>query len=315
MAYTAEINRRRPALLLLLIDQSTSMEDPWAGSGASKAQALADAVNTMLSSAASLCSRGSHGVRDYFQIGVLGYGTNIQNQLPGARQGEMVVTIGEVARAPKRVEQRTIETVDYSGTKVLVDQPFPVWVDPAARGLTPMTAAFRAAEPVVATWCSKHADCFPPLVVNITDGESTDGDPTAAAERIMKLGTNDGAALVFNAHLSSSEQRTFLYPSSPAGLPDANATLLFGMSSALPPGMFETARRMGLPVDTDARGFLYNADATNVVKFLDLGTRTVMPTGLKELATGLQVLRQESGLGDGARAGRTSERRSESRQI
>jgi hypothetical protein len=292
MAYSAEINRRRPALLLLMIDQSTSMEDSWAGIGASKAEALAEAVNKTLSNAIALCSKGTQRVYDYFQIGVLGYGAEISHQLPGTRLGEIIVSIGDLARSPKRVEQRTAETVDGAGRRVLVEQPFAVWVDPVAYGMTPMTAAFRAAEPVVASWCSDHADSFPPLVVNITDGESTDGDPTAAAERIMSLGTNDGAALVFNVHLSGIQQEPFAYPSSAAGLPNDNAELLFGMSSELPPGMFEAARGQGLAIDTGARGFLYNADATTVFKFLDLGTRAVTPTGLKELTTGLQALGQ-----------------------
>jgi hypothetical protein len=43
-----------------------------------------------------------------------------------------------------------------------------------------MCGALGQAQTVVQSWLSQHPDCFPPVVIHITDGESTDGDPTAA---------------------------------------------------------------------------------------------------------------------------------------
>ncbi|WP_280483394.1 VWA domain-containing protein [Nocardia farcinica] len=290
MAYSAEINRRRPALLMLLIDQSYSMEEAWAGTGASKAQALAEAVNTTLNNAIALCSKGTERIYDYFEVCALGYGVDVRLQLPGAAAHRPILTIGELGRGPKRVESRVGQTVDHTGRRVQVEKPFPVWIEPVAGGMTPMTGAFRAAEPIVAAWCADHPSSYPPLVVNITDGESTDGDPTVTAKRIAAIGTDDGASLIFNIHLSGTEQRSFSYPSTSAALPDSNADMLFGMSSPLPPAMFEAARGTGVQLDTGARGFLYNADATSVFDFLDLGTRAVTPTGLKELTSGIRAI-------------------------
>ncbi|MGW4370774.1 VWA domain-containing protein [Nocardia takedensis] len=290
MAYSAEINRRRPALLMLLIDQSYSMREAWAGTGASKAQALAEAVNTTLNNAVALCSKGTERIYDYFEVCVLGYGVDVGFELPGASASHPVLTIGDLGRGPMRVEKRPSLTVDYSGRQVQVENPFPVWVEPFADGMTPMTGAFRAAEPIVAAWCDDHPTSYPPLVVNITDGESTDGDPTVAAKRIAALGTEDGAALIFNVHLSGTEQRSFAYPSRSSALPDSNADMLFGMSSPLPPTMFAAAQAGGARLEQGARGFLYNADATSVFNFLDLGTRAVTPTGLKELGSGVRAI-------------------------
>ncbi|MGV9834300.1 VWA domain-containing protein [Nocardia niigatensis] len=286
MSYSAEISRKQPALLVLLIDQSTSMEDPWAGTGASKAQALAEAVNATLSNAIALCGNGTTRIRDYFEICVLGYGIDVSLQLPGSIPGRPAIPIGEIGRNHRRSETRIKRTMDHSGQPVDTHVPFSVWIDPVSGGMTPMTAAFRSAEQIIDGWCKEHPTSFPPLVVNITDGESTDGDPTAAAAVVAALGTEDGTSLVFNVHLSGTEQRSFGYPSTPDDLPDYNARMLFGMSSQLPQNLFEAARSQGKSLAPGARGFLYNADARSVFEFLDLGTRAVTPTGLKELTNG-----------------------------
>ncbi|MDR7172841.1 hypothetical protein J2W56_006607 [Nocardia kruczakiae] len=290
MSYSAEISRKQPALLVLLLDQSTSMGDPWAGTGASKAQALAEAVNTTLSNAIGLCGNGTARIRDYFEICVLGYGVDVSLQLPGSAPGRPTVPISEVARNHRRSETRTKRTMDHSGQPIDTKVPFTVWIDPVAGGMTPMTAALRSAEQIVRSWCGEHPSSFPPLVVNITDGESTDGDPTAAAEAVAALGTADGDSLIFNVHLSGTEQRSFSYPSTRDDLPDHNATMLFGMSSQLPPSLFEAARSQGKSLQPGARGFLYNADARSVFEFLDLGTRAVTPAGLKELTSGVLAI-------------------------
>ena len=74
MPYTAAITRTNPACVLLLIDQSGSMAEPYTGlADQSKAQAVADAVNRVLQNLVLRCAKADQ-VRDYFQVGVIGYG-------------------------------------------------------------------------------------------------------------------------------------------------------------------------------------------------------------------------------------------------
>jgi len=58
MPYQAEISRANPTSFLFLIDQSGSMEDPWAGSdgGQSKADALATLINRLFTELVVKCS-------------------------------------------------------------------------------------------------------------------------------------------------------------------------------------------------------------------------------------------------------------------
>jgi hypothetical protein len=123
-------------------------------------------------------------------------------------------------------------------------------------------------------WILSHQESFPPIVVNITDGESTDGDPVGPAANLSMLETNDGPLLLFNCHLSSRKTTPITYPVEPDRLPDEFARKLFEMSSTLPNHMIEEARAAGYDVSTGARGFVFNADMVEVISFLRIGTAT-----------------------------------------
>lgn len=283
--YTAEINRTQPACVLMLIDQSFSMSESWAESSTSKAEELARAVNRILGNAALLCSKGDGRIYDYFEVGVFGYGAYIGPVLHGADLAQPILPISELAENPKRVDQLMRKTPDGAGG--IIEEPVnrPVWVDPEANGKTPMVEAFHTAAGIVDNWCTKHPRSFPPIVLNVTDGASSDGDPSAVAESMRDTRTDDGNSLVFNLHLSASSDSSVLFPCSSHGLPGRNASMLFGMSSELPSSMAEAATGLGYDIERGAKGFLYNADAANVIEFLDIGTRAATPGGLKELTT------------------------------
>ena len=45
------------------------------------------------------------------------------------------------------------------------------------------------------------------------------------------------------------------------------------MSSILPEGIRDGAQREGFPVSEASRGFAFNADLVELIRFLDIGTR------------------------------------------
>src|SRR5881296_1135946 len=198
MSYTAEISRRNPSCFLFLIDQSGSMVDPFGGeeSGRRKADQVADVINRLLQNLVIKCAK-EEGVRDYYHVGVIGYGAHVGPAFSGSLAGREFVPISEIANMPARIEERTRKTDD--GVGGLVDQTirFPVWFDPVANGGTPMCQALAQAHSILQRWLAQHPDCFPPIVINITDGEATDGDPSGAADTIGKLRSNDGEVLLF----------------------------------------------------------------------------------------------------------------------
>jgi hypothetical protein len=274
MLYGAEINRQNPSCILFLIDQSGSMDEAFGGEARNKAARLADAINRLLFELTIRCTKSqAEGVRNYYDGGVIGYGARVGPTLGGPLAGRELVSMREVADSPARVETRQRKVEDGAGGLVEESVKFPVWFDPVASGGTPMCQALQQAHVILSTWVQNHAKSFPPIAINITDGEATDGDPTAPAAALRTLATDDGNLLLFNLHLSSQAGAPILYPESDAQLPDVYARQLFAMSSLLPPHIREAAGSEGYVIGPQSRGFVFNADIVEVIKFLDIGTR------------------------------------------
>jgi hypothetical protein len=274
MAYQADISRSNPGCFLFLLDQSGSMADGFSGgAGHSKADELATILNRLLASLVIRCSK-DEGVRDYFDVGVIGYGSSVKRALATASdEDNPIVPISRLANEPLRVEDRVQKVPDGAGGLVEQTVKFPIWVDPHANGGTPMTEALTHGRQALSTWVQQHSSAFPPVVFNITDGEATDGDPCQAARALQSLATEDGEALLFNVHLSDRRAPSVEFPASDETLPDSFARRLFSMSSPLPPHLQSAARQEGYAVEDGTRGFVFNADAAAVIQFLDIGTR------------------------------------------
>lgn len=274
MPYTAEISRANPTCFLFLIDRSGSMADPFGNSetGGSKADEAAVAINRLLSELIIKCAKDQE-IRRYFQVGVIGYGASVGPVLGGSLSGQDLVWIDDLYAAPLRVEERIKKVPDGAGGLVETTVKFPVWFDPVADNGTPMTAAFKRAFSILQHWVTSNNSSFPPIVINITDGESTDGDPSQVARALQALTTSDGNTLVFNVHLSSTRAAPIAFPDDEGSLPDQYARLLFGISSQLPDFMRETARQYGYSPAANSRGFVFNAGIEDLISFLIIGTQ------------------------------------------
>jgi hypothetical protein len=286
-SYVAEISRDCPGCILFLLDQSQSMGEPFAGNTrTSKAQALADAINKLLMSLVLRCTQNvSEGPRDYFDVGIVGYGSSWDSGpgpcLGGALAGRELVSMRDLADNYLRVEERTRTVADGAGGLVQTKVKFPVWFDAVAVDGTPMLEAIELACGVLRPWINAHKRSYPPIVINITDGEP-DEDPILAARTLMALETDDGNVLLYNLHLSELAASPLLFPAASAGLPDEFAQMLFQMSSPVPPRIQDELKLEGYSIEPGARGFVFNADAAALIKFLDIGTRLVLDSGLGE---------------------------------
>jgi hypothetical protein len=273
MPYSAEISRSNPTCFLFLLDQSKSMLGPiGGGQGKTKADAVAESLNRLLYTLVLRCVWGQN-VLDRFHVGVIGYGRQVAPALGGTLAGRELVPIGELARRPLRVEQHSNLVDDGRGGQVEQIVKSPVWFDPAGGGKTPMCQCLERAAQVVSSFLLEHPACYPPLIINLSDGEATDGDPEGPARHLQELASEDGSVLLFNAHISASSDNSIEFPDGDAGLPDNYARRLFRMSSRLPSAMQNSARQAGLTVTAESRGFVFNADLASVVRFLDIGTR------------------------------------------
>lgn len=237
-----------------------------------KAKFVADVLNKTLYQLVIRCTRAD-GVRNYFDVGVIAYGDTVRSGFAGALSGKILHSLSDIEANPLRIEERIKRVPDGAGG--LVDQPtkFPVWFDPKSSGGTPMTAAMRSAAEAIAEWCDAHPSSYPPTIIHVTDGESTDGDPSTVADALKQMSTGDGDCLLFNLHISAGRGQPVVFPSSDGGL-DTHGSLLFRLSSAFPAHLVQVARDKGYEsVSSESRFFGYKAGYEAIVDFFDIGTR------------------------------------------
>lgn len=269
MAYDSEISRDKPSLFIFLIDQSRSMSHKIGGGVRAKSSEAADAVNNNLNEILNRCTK-SEGVRNYFDIGIIGYGARRDTALSLLKDSK-ILPIGELESRILRVEKRKQE---IEGEQIEYD--FPLWFEPVAASDTPMVKAIEMAKEWIEEWTASHPDSFPPTVINISDGEATDGNPVDAMSRLRELSTEDGYVQVWNCHLSSSAVTPVSFPSSEEELPDEKyAQQMFQMSSQLPESMLAIAKEEYKDIQRGARGYVFNAQLEDLIKLLDIGTRAV----------------------------------------
>ncbi len=273
MSHAAQISRTNPTALVFLLDQSNSMQKPFGGQSTKrKADGVADAVNRLLQNLVLKCTKAD-GVRDFFHVAMIGYGGDVASAFGGRLAGKDIVPISQVAKNPVRIEVRKRKVDDGAGGIIEDEFKFPVWFEAHPNGQTPMCAALAKAAAIVQAFLTAQPTCYPPLVINITDGHPSDGDPREAARELRGLQSTDGNVLLFNAHISETEARAVEFPDNEAELPDNFAKLLFRMSSELPPKLLAAAKGSGFAVTPKSRGFVFNADLVAVIRFLDIGTR------------------------------------------
>lgn len=285
MPYSADISRTNPGCFLFLIDQSGSMTQALGGQpGMRKMDQAAETLNRALDAISQRCSQGMD-IRDYFHIGAIGYKTDqqgrsiVQSLLSGTSVDQPFLLISQVVDVAE-VEERQVKESDGAGGLVDVTRRMPVWLRPDAEYGTPMCEALDLASVALRDWVADHPTSYPPIVINISDGMATDGDPENFAAEIMSLETSDGNALVFNAHLSDVAAMPVQFPAADAGLPDEHAAKLFRMSSVLPESNRNLALTLDLHIPEDAHGFVFNANLESLVQFLDIGTRGVTSADL-----------------------------------
>jgi hypothetical protein len=277
--YQQSFSRNAPGCIMLLIDRSESMGEPWAGTKLTLAQGAALAINKIL---LELCVKSTKEqgapLRRYFYCGMLGYGlcpTNggegVEVALPGQLAARGIVPLPELAEQPIAVREDPTQDATPSRSKV------PAWIDPYHGFTTPMCQAIATAGAYLHDWAKAFPNSFPPIVINITDGMVTDSpyqgaDLSTWAERLTGISTNDGQTLLFNIFLSPKPEPGVWFPTSGEGLPHPGPGL-FSISSPMPQLMIQNARAAQIDVVPGARGFAFNADLAMLVKFLEIGTR------------------------------------------
>jgi uncharacterized protein YegL len=260
--YEQRVHRNNPGLFLILLDQSGSMSDPYGKS--TKKEFAAEVINNCIYEIIDQCKKEGKTLRRC-QIGVCGYGDQVKWKLAG--------WVDEI-ESKHEVVAKDEEKVDAEGNRFLQPIQKAIWIKPEAAGGTPMNHAFHlASELIRAVWLPNCPDSFPPVVINITDGEPSDA-PAArkAAKELTDLKTSDGNVLLFNVHISKSLGMELCFPDSlPAGA-DAFVKFIYEISSKVPDTMRARAEACGLEAKPGSSGCIFNAMPKTLAKMVDFAS-------------------------------------------
>lgn len=139
--YSATINSRNRTAFIILLDRSGSMAEPITFNGqlTTKAEALAEVTNRLIFEL--LCrARRSDGVRNYFDVALIGYAGDALQPIVGDTNRFIPITEFE-------------KMIDIAPMSCGFNLPH--WVSPAAEGSTPMFEALLEACEMVEEWCAR----------------------------------------------------------------------------------------------------------------------------------------------------------------
>jgi hypothetical protein len=267
------IGQGNPGLIIILVDQSYSMNEPYI-KGKSRAEYASSAVNRTIYNILLKCSAGAT-IKNRCHVGVIGYGasTNLAiagwvSEIPAMKHGEEVCQVVEP---------------DGSGGTVQTEEIVPIWIKAEAENGTPMAEAFDLASELVEAWTRDNPNNFPPIVINVTDGKPND-EATArqAAQRLVNYSTSDGNTLLFAAHIGDPSEGEIVLPASSHGLNSEYARFLYDTTSVIPStllGAAENAFGKTRKLEGGTRGFVMNAGAQTLTKLLVFGSNPITTGG------------------------------------
>ena len=281
-AYTARIDREHPTAFIFLVDHSVSMDrvTKYNGESMTLSEAVSRIVNSQINELVERCVKNNE-TRHYFDIAVIGYGEEAYSAWNGTLEGKDFVTPEEIRNNPYKKIKIEEEVRTRKGiTRKEVEKK--QWMVARHDGSwTHMNKAFRRAQSLLEDWLDKHQnkDCYPPTIINITDGEyngTSDDEMIQLSNQLKSMFTNDGNVLLFNVHVVPFNEESVVFPSEISQLSgNEYGKRLFTMSSLLPLNYNDQIKQLfNVDIDSNVRyhAMGVNAGMERLVKMMRIGT-------------------------------------------
>lgn len=268
---TMQWSSAHPGLMIILLDQSGSMQEPYENSR--KSEYSSRVVNRVIDTIIQKNFDGESPKNRCF-ICVIGYETGVEELASGF--------LSDLDNNPKRIEKLKKKQPDGAGGLIEIDIEQPVWIEPKEAGVTNMKGAFELAQKICSDWMSDHTDKMDPapVIINISDGMPYyDGkDPLQCMSEVATLcneikntENEDGNILIFNAMIDQEGAKN-IFPNSTAGLQDVSEEFLYNISSIIPKSYYSAAEKNGLPIEDGSRGCIFKADGVQLIQLIDFGS-------------------------------------------
>lgn len=265
--YKNSFTRANPGLIVILVDQSGSMDESWSN-GRTLAENASNSVNSVVNEIVLKLTLPNGNVKKSIFLTIIGYGQDDDN-------ANVIVDdwINDVD------ENFPVENIPVATREGLINQDCIKVIDCITGCLTPMASAFKIAKDIVEAWMQLHntVDDPTPVIVNISDGVPTDGADAVIghAKEIKALSIPDGNPQIFNIHLSPSGGTEVQFPKDSSSLPDSFAKFLFEISSEVSSDLInEIPSLIGKKISGGERLFMSNVhNPADLTAFLKIGTK------------------------------------------
>lgn len=279
-SFARAVTREHRAAYVLLLDLSRSMNSviDYNNGKYTMLQVVAKCANTLLQEL-YMRSNSSGEPRNYFDIAILCYSGNGVQTIHGSLENPFVAIteLDEVNALNMRALTPLDHVEDYdalSRQNTLI----------AAGGHTPMYEMYDYLKDILSAWCAReeNRESVPPVVINITDGYSSDCDSLHIVEicnEIKSIQTNDGGVLSINIQLSNELDATpTLFPTDEEMLSSRNYYLRsMGRASSIMPNVFLPLIHELRPRhrDNKYRGIGCNTSVVDLISMMNIGTTSV----------------------------------------
>lgn len=263
-----------PGYIIFLIDQSGSMSESYA-EGKNRAEFTSLVINRTINELINTNMDGEK-VKDRVFISMIGYGGSDSLSVDDIRSDYL----SSFADNPLRIEKIKKKISDGGGGLIEIEEQMPIFIEPTANGLTPMTDAFIFAKELIEGWLQKKPDNPAPIIINISDGLPYIGGTVEEemkrainiSQEIMSINSSDGSPLVFNSHIGDAGDAKYSFEEDEVEIKDQQAKFLFNISSKVPESYKEAAVKQDFKVKSESRGFVSNADPEMFIKFINFGS-------------------------------------------
>ena len=267
--YQQFVTHRNRTAIILVIDGSVSMKGRMRinSQPMPMSEVAAMVANFIIDELVERARRNKR-VRNYYDIAAIGYsGDGIESLLPG--DGDGFISVERLAEYMPQPRTYVVEQKTPEGVSVYAHFLLHSWIEPKAKGCTPMYDALVTVKDMVEEWCNNidNHDSFPPLVLDI-------------AKRITATHTNDGNTLFVNLYLSPSNEDddfSLIFPSETIfHSNDPDKRILFKMSSVVPkslePVIYDMLhQRYRGPY----RAVAFNASVCEILSIINIGSSSV----------------------------------------
>ena len=282
--YSSQITETSPTAFVFMIDQSASMKRTtiFQGTKMTLADAAARIVNETINELLYRCVN-LNVIRHYYDIAVLGYGNTTDSAWSGALTGRFFFTTEELYINPyyKITHCQKIHTRQGITEKEIIKKK---WVesrcDRNSSGLP-----LKIVHELIKEWIDHHIDCYPPTIINLTDGMIPTHYRTEiplernSLSELTSLKTDYGNVLFYNIYMEAYSDHKLAYPVNQNDLDrqEIDPNISFYYESSLVPTRYNQAIskiRMDKSGFTRHVGMTVNDDLISLLQLMDIGTST-----------------------------------------